>query len=154
MQAGGLAGTAFWMMAAPSYPDYDGFTVYFSSPPTSSGTGGGGTAANISTISTQPEQAPPARAGERTATVIRQHAATVALLNGRPEIASGQLPYLAQPAASLVHPSASGTPAGSISSAPHHLPMPAVGGGHGQVVHSGGSGRGRFCYCYCCCPQM
>jgi len=25
-----LAGTVFWMAAAPSYPDHDGFTVYFS----------------------------------------------------------------------------------------------------------------------------
>ncbi|PRW56628.1 Mannan endo-1,4-beta-mannosidase 1 [Chlorella sorokiniana] len=150
MQAGGLAGTAVWMMAAPSYPDHDRFTVYLSSrqPGGSSVAGGGG--------GSQAGPAPQPRPGERTAAVIRQHAATVAMLNGRPEIANGQMPYLAQPLVS--GPSAGsigGAGLGSGGAAPHHhLPLPAVGGGHGQVVHSGSGGRGRFCYCYCCCPQM
>lgn len=149
MQAGGLAGTAFWMMAAPSYPDFDGFTVYFSR---SSPSGSGDTAAG-GIASSQPgraQQAP--QPGGRTAAVIRQHAATVALLNGRPAVAYGQLPHLVQQPGS-----SSGPPAGASAAAPpHHLPLPAVGGGQGQVVHSGGSssGGGRFCYCYCCCPQM
>ena len=52
-----LAGTLFWMIAAPSYPDYDEFTIYFR------GKGGGDS-----------QQDP-------TADVIKQHAAGVAALN-------------------------------------------------------------------------
>ena len=59
MREGGLAGTAFWLIAAPSYPDHDGFTVYFS---TASG----------------------APSTSRTAAAVRQHAAAVAALNGAP----------------------------------------------------------------------
>lgn len=148
MQAGGLAGTAFWMMAAPSYPDHDGFTVYFSTSPSSSSSSYA--AAGGSVAPSQAGRVLLPKAGERTAAVIRQHAATVALLNGRPEVAYGQVPPLMQPPAS-----GGGAIGGGGSGSPtHHLPLPAVGGGSGQVVHSSGSGYGRFCYSYCCCPQM
>lgn len=148
MQAGGLAGTAFWMVAAPSYPDHDGFTVYFNTSPSS--TSSGYAAAGGSVAPSQAGRVLLPKAGERTAAVIRQHAATVALLNGRPEVAYGQVPPLMQPPAS----GGGAIGGGSSGSPPHHLPLPAVGGGSGQVVHSSGSGHGRFCYCYCCCPQM
>ena len=50
MRAGsGLAGSAFWVLAAPSYPDHDGFTVYLSQPPAG---GGRDTAAAAATCST------------------------------------------------------------------------------------------------------
>ncbi|KAL4858577.1 Mannan endo-1 [Chlorella vulgaris] len=55
----GLAGTEFWMIAAPSYPDHDGFTVYFSGTQSCATNG--------------------------TADAIRQHAVAVARLNNRPD---------------------------------------------------------------------
>lgn len=61
----GLAGTAFWMIAAPSYPDHDGFTVYFSGTPSGARSGSAD--------------------GGSTADAIRQHAVAVARLNNRPD---------------------------------------------------------------------
>lgn len=58
---GGIAGTCFWL-AATTYADYDGFTVYLGDHPRAGQAGGG---------------------GDDTAAVIAQHAVEVAVLNAR-----------------------------------------------------------------------
>ena len=62
-QDGGVAGTCFWL-AATSYADYDGFTVYLGDHPPGAGCRPG--------------------ASDGTAAVIAQHAAEVAALNAGP----------------------------------------------------------------------
>lgn len=94
MRAGsGLAGWAFWMLAAPSYPDYDGFTVYFSGGPDGAGSG-----------------------SSRTAGVIKEAAAAVAALNREAAPAAaqggGQADHLS-PLLGLGAPAGPTTPAGS-----------------------------------------
>jgi hypothetical protein len=115
MRAGGLAGTAFWLMAAPSYPDHDGFTVYLSTARGASST-------------------------NHTAEVIRRHAAAVAALNWGP--AAGPQPDTCAVLNPLLPVS---TPAGTVGSdegsfgptnGPSSPSQPGRSSGSSSVAHS------------------
>lgn len=77
---GGLAGSAFWLLAAPSYPDHDGFTVYFGSPSSQNDNDlqlkSGSQLSGAWERTTQVPQG-----GGRTVDAIRRHAVQVAELN-------------------------------------------------------------------------
>lgn len=125
MRAGaGLAGTVFWMLAAPSYGDFDGFTVYFSSQSKQSGR--------------SLQQGSPAPQPGRTAAVIRQHAAAVAALNA-PAAGGPQEPTLNP----LLPASASGPQGGTAGVA-------FVAEGAAAVSSRRCSCGGSSCTCLCC----
>lgn len=129
---GGLAGTAFWLIAAPSYPDHDGFTVYFSS----SGSNQPSSSSSGRELLTPQGGRPLGAHGSRTAAVVRQHAAAVARLCQQGSAVAG--PPL--PPASTANPLLAGG-AGAGAAAAH---------GHS----SGGSGHGSHSSPCPCCPQM
>lgn len=137
MRAGsGLAGSAFWLLAAPSYPDHDGFTVYLDSIGSQLSS-----SRQLSGVAARAALAP--QAGGRTADAIRRHAAEVGDLNGGPaRVQPGGLPggWLGNPLL------AGGSASGSMGAA-------ATAGSSGGAGSSASLDCAQSAHCRCC-PQM
>ena len=119
MERGGLAGTAYWVLAAPTYADHDGFTIYLSGP----------------------------SSGSRTAAAVRQHAAAVLDLNTRlaahpPQAAVGPSHAKVPAGGGAAWPAA--PPSGSLPA-----PQTGASTGPSPTHTLGSECRGCLCSCRC-----
>lgn len=165
MQVGGLAGTCFWMLAAPSYPDHDGFTIYLSGED-KEGRHSSAHRLLAAAAAQQGDEEPAspfaaaaaapaapfggARPGGRTGHVIRQHAAAVAQLNGRLSPLACQLCEAISRHASgaLASRQASGVPAHApYAPAPGSVPAAATAAAASHTPHIHAHARGLGCRC-------
>eukprot|EP00887_Chlorella_sp_A99_P006108 scaffold22.g6108.t1 len=104
-----LGGTLYWMLAAPSYPDYDGFTIYLSGSEAPSGH----STAAMAAVGASADAAP----GGGALRALAQRGGGTGVGRGWPSVTAAAIVRHAADVAALNAGPAAGTPSGSTAGA-------------------------------------